>query len=101
MPAVERFAEQGRRHGSAPNSVVLRKSGEGLGLSFWVDLNSEAGSTVYFIGPLPAGTNLAVADLLAFEATDEVSSTDQARRLHALWSMGEVLLGQFETVAAA
>ena len=101
LPAVERFAEQGRKHGAAPRSVVLRKAGDGVGLSFWVDLDADPGSTVYFIGPLPAGTNLGAAELDAFEAAAEVASMDQARRLHALWSMGEVLSGQLETVAAA
>lgn len=100
LPAVERFAEQGRRHDSPPQALVLRKSGGDLGLTFLVEVGQSVTAAWYFIGPLLAGTSLdrpVMADAQAASA----SATEQARRLHTLWTMGEISFPPYENVRAA
>lgn len=90
LPAVQRFAEQGRRLDTAPRTLLLRKTDGDQGMMFLLDVDPAVSDAWYFIGPIAPGANLASPELMAFEAAAHASSLEQARRLHSLWVMGEV-----------
>jgi hypothetical protein len=73
-------------------TVVLRKTGPGLGLAFAIAATAaNRGSKAwYFIGPVPQGTDWETVQLARFEGAGEISALDQARWLHALWAAGEL-----------